>query len=112
MKSKDLAVLAAQKYSGISGDKEAALDPATISSFVQMILDLVATFKSCKSTPAQTVRTAKNPGVFQRVTLRRTVKDTLGEDFRAHGQDVMAALLDVGASLKEDDVEKLYKEVD
>ena len=111
MKSKDLAALAAQKYSGISGDKEAALDLATISSFLAMILELVSTFKNCKSTPAQAAKVSNSPNVFQRVTLRRVVRDTLGDDFRNHGQEVISALLETGNTLKETDFVSLYKEV-
>jgi hypothetical protein len=101
----------AQNYSKVSGDKEAALDPATISGFIGLIQEVITLFKNCKQTPAQAVKSMKNPSLGQRVSLRRTVRQELGrKDFRAEGDKVVDALLNTGSTLLESEVDALYKE--
>lgn len=110
-KLNEVAGLAASKYAGLSGDKQAALDPATLFGFAEVIKDLISSFMKCKTTPAEAVKVAKNPGPFQRLALRRVTKDNFGDDFKKHGKDVMDAVLEVGEGLSEQDFSKLYKEV-
>lgn len=110
-KLNELAGLAATRYAGLSGDKQAALDPATLFGFIEIIRDTVSSLMKCKATPAEAVKAAKNPGPFQRLALRRVTKDNLGDDFKKHGKDVIDAVLEVGEGLSEADFAKLYKEV-
>lgn len=112
MKSKELAALVAVNYAELTGNKEAALDPATISGYISLILGIFQQFKDCKKSPAAALKDAQNPGLFQRVSLRRIVKDDLGAaDFRLNGKEVMQALLNSAKNLTEKDVTELYKEV-
>lgn len=112
-KSEQLAQQVAQDYAKVSGQKEAALDPATIAGFASLVLEIFSMFKSCKASPAQAVKASKSPNLPQRVALRRTVRSELGrKDFRAEGDKVIEALLNSGNNLTEKDVEALYNEVD
>lgn len=112
-KTDAVANLVAQNYSKLSGDKEAALDPATIYGFVGLIQEVISLFKNCKATPAQAVKSMKSPALGQRLSLRRLVRQELGrKDFRAEGDKVVDALLASGGNLTEGDVQALYNEVD
>jgi hypothetical protein len=112
MKANDLAQKAALNFGKLSNDKEAALDPATIITFLQLILSLVGQFKDCGKNPAAVVASSKNPGLFQKILLRRAIRDDLGnKEFRQHGNDIIDALLATGKDVTEADVVELYKEV-
>ncbi len=109
-KAEKIATSAALNYSAISGNKQAALDPATILSFLQMIMQVVDMFKSCKQPAATAVSTVKNPGLFARLRLRGLVRDSMSRaDFRDHGEHIISALLKTGHNLTLEDVNELYK---
>jgi hypothetical protein len=111
-KLQEVASATAINYGELTGNKQAALDPATISAFKAIISEIISRLMECRASSGEAVKVAKSPGVFQRVALRRITRDNLGEDFREHGKEVMEAVLKTGSSLKEDDYAKLYKEVD
>lgn len=113
MKLVELSQKTAAKYGGRTGNSEAALDPATISVFLNMIMQVFQMFKDCRQTPAQANQEMKSPGVFKRIKLRQLVRDEIGNrEFRKHGDDIMEALYEQGKELDVKDVEELYKEVD
>lgn len=112
-KSRELGMAAANKFGDLSGvGSQAALDPATIMTFAELIMQLMAKFKECKASPTSATQQMKNPGFFHKITLRRTVRDELGSQaFRQHGEDIVEALLDTGNKVTAEDVNSLYKEL-
>jgi hypothetical protein len=113
MKLDDVAKKAAVNYANKTGDKQAALDPATIFTFIGIIRDVIELLKGCKKDENSGVESVKNPGPFQRIALRRHVKNELGsKEFRKHGEQVLDALYDTGKTISREDMVALYKEVD
>ena len=111
--SQTLAMHAASSYAKLNGNAQGALDPATIMTFAQLIMEAIAKFKECKTSPGNAVQQMKSPGLFQRIQLRRTVKDAIGNSaFRQHGDNLVEALLDTGSKVSVEDVNNLYKELD
>ena len=111
-KSQELAAKAAAKYSNRSGEVEAALDPATILGFVDLILTFVELFKGCGKTPTDAVITSKNPGLFHRLKVRSVVRDNMTrKEWRADGQHIVEAILSTGKEASTADWEALYQEV-
>lgn len=88
-----------------------ALDPATILTFAEIIAELIAKIQECKAAKAAH-QSFKNPGLFERIVLRNTVRDRLGNKaFRTHGQKVVDGLLALGDEVTQAEVEALYNEV-
>lgn len=113
MKIDEVAKKAAISYSEKSGDKQAALDPATIFTFIGIVRDVITLIKECRSNANDGVQTVKNPGPFQRIALRRHVKNELGvREFRKHGEQILDALYDTGKTISISDMIELYKEVE
>ncbi len=107
-----LAKNTAVNYSTVSGNAQAALDPATITSFITMIMDLIKQIQACRKTPAAATAAANAPNLFQKIILRRHVRGEMGQkDFRDHGDHVIHALLKTGANVTQAEIEALYKEV-
>jgi hypothetical protein len=110
-KLNSVAAKVASKYAGLSGNAEAALDPATIGMYAQLILQVIEMFKACKSTPKAAADTAKSPGLFARMRLRSVVKDNMSRDeWRSHGPHVVQALLDSGLETTPDEIASLYSD--
>lgn len=111
-KSEEVAKWAAAKYSHLSGNKEAAIDPATIVTFAELILDVIAKIKECRGNTNDGLSLVNDPGLFHRMSLRRVVKSSLSpRDFRSQGDNIISALLDTGNDLELADIEDLYREV-
>ena len=111
-KSHELAKKFAVKYSSLSGDKDAAIDPSTIMVFLDMILGIVEIFKGCGKTPAQALASTHSPSLWDRLVLRRIVKqDMTRSEFKARGKELVDALLAGGKEVTEEDVKDLYNEV-
>ena len=114
-----LAAKAAQEYAGVSGNAQAAIDPATIVTFITLIMDIIKQIKECRdkkaaaaAANANAVQTVKSPGVFQRMRLRKHVKDSMSKkDFRDHGEQVIQSLLQTGSKSSKEEIEGLLKEV-
>ncbi len=107
-----VATLAATKYAGLSGNAQAALDPATILAFAELALKVVQMFKDCKASPNAALKTAKNPGLFARMRLRNLVRDSMSKkDFKDHGPNIVQALLSSGPEVTLETLTALYNEV-
>lgn len=103
----DTAVENYHKQDGI----EKALDPATISIFLDLILQIMSMFKDCKKDPGEAAGMMKNPTILQRLVARRTVRKNLDYADRQYGPAITEALLDTGKTISKADVVELYKEV-
>lgn len=104
-----LASKTAANYSGLSGNKDAALDPATIATFAELILKVIEIFKGCKSTPKAAADTAKSPGLFARMRLRNLVRDSMSRsEWRDHGSHVVNAILKTGETTTAEQFQSLY----
>lgn len=109
--SERIAKNIAIEYAGISGDREAAIDPATVLVFIQLVMEIVNRIKECKKTPKDGAEMMQSPGLFQKMMLRKIVKDDMGrQDFRAKGENVIAAILKHGRNINEQEVLELYQE--
>lgn len=107
-KLNDIAAKAAVNYSEVSGNKEAAIDIATIATFAELIIKVVDMLKECKKTPTTATDTVKAPGLFARLRLRSLVKDNMSRaDFRDHGEQVIEALQKTGKGLTSEDLKQL-----
>lgn len=112
MKSQELAKKFATNYANVSGDKSAALDPSMIMVFLDMILNIVDIFKSCGKTQEQTHKAVRNPTLWDKLVLRRIVKqDMTRSEFRNKGKELVDALLAGGKEVTEEDIKDLYSEV-
>lgn len=101
----------AKRYANESGDSQAALDPATILGFVNLVKDLITMFKDCKKTPSEAYTNIRSPNLGHRIVLRRIVKQELGRaDFKANGEKVIQAFFESKDSITQNDVENLYSE--
>lgn len=88
-----------------------AFDPSMIPVFVDLIMQLIDQIRACK-TPSEVQEVAKNPGLFQKILVRNAVRKNLGtKGFRAHGDEVIAALYKMGANASVKEIEDLYEEV-
>lgn len=100
-------------YNAKSGNKEAVVDPATIALFAQLILDLVAKIRECRKSNAEVGQTIRNPGLFQKMSLKRHLRDSMGtSDFRKHGDNMMASILDTGKGLSDGEIDSLITDSD
>jgi len=107
-KLNDLAVKTATNYGGES----AALDPASIGAFIEILIGIVSLFQGCKQTPAQAVASARNPGLFQRLRLRNHLRNSMStRDWRVHGEAILDAVYKTGQNTSTADWEALYQEV-
>lgn len=107
-----VAALAATKYSKVTGNVQAALDPATILTFVDIVTKVVGMLKECKASSNAATQTVKAPGLFARIRLRNLVKDTLGhKDFKDHGTNIVQALMNAGTEATPETMASLYSEV-
>jgi len=103
----------ALEYAKQSGDKQAALDPATIFTFLEIIMQLFSVLKGCGQDPESAASILKRPGLFQRVRTRSIVKQHLGtKHFNKVGDDVLEALYKKGQKLSLSEVKEIYSEVD
>jgi hypothetical protein len=101
----------AVEYSNLSGDKQAAFDPSTIFTFLEIIVQLMGVLKGCNQSPEDATETLKRPGLFQRIRTRNLVKQHLGtKEFNKVGDQVLEALYKKGRKLSVNDVRSLYEE--
>lgn len=93
------------------GKDNAALDPATIGLFMELIKQFIALFQGCKTAQAAH-QDMKQPRLIERVRARMLVRENMGgKDFRQNGDKVLEALFETGKDLSANEVEELYKEV-
>lgn len=112
VRSQELAKKVAIKYANAAGDKQAAFDPAVIMVFADMIINLIDMFKNCGKTDAQAFATVKNPSLWDRLMLRRLVKqDMTRSEFKSKGKELVDALLSGGKDVTEEEMKELYAEV-
>lgn len=101
----------AEKAAKNYGKDNAALDPATIGLFMELIKQFIAMFQGCKTAPAAH-QDMKQPRFIERVRARMLVRENMGgKDFRQNGDKVLDALFETGRDLSANEVEELYKEV-
>lgn len=112
MKSQEIGQKLAIKFNAVNGTVESAIDPATIITMAQLVLDLMQKIKECRQNKSQAVQTIKSPGLFHKIQLRRHLKEILGRDFRNNGDKIVQSVLETGKSLSNSDIEDLYDEVD
>lgn len=105
----DLATKIAKHYTSGSGDTQAALDPAFILLILDVIQQVVGLWRDCKKSHGDAVHQARNPSVWQKLALRRVVKEELGRaEFRARGDALVEAMLKVGKEITIDDLNKVW----
>lgn len=101
----------AEKAARKFAPENAALDPGTVSVFVDLIFQFIAAFQECKSA-REAHKDIQNPGLFQRIKARMILRDNMNRrDFRLNADKFMDALYDTGKEMSVVDVEELYKEV-
>jgi hypothetical protein len=89
-------------------NKNAAIDPATITAIIALITQVINAIKACKTKPAAAAEMVKSPGIFARIMLRSIVRDNMSRaDFRDHGESIIKALQKTGTTLTEDDIKAL-----
>lgn len=106
----EIAGKTAVHYSSVSGNREAALDPATILSFIEIITKVVEMLKGCRQNPTTAANTVRNPGLFARIRLRNVVRDSMSrDDFRDHGEQIISALNKTGKDTSVEDLKELLQ---
>jgi len=91
----------------------AAFDPSIIFVIADILVQLIDAFKACKAAPSEAAAIAKNPGLFQRVILRRKILDVVGrQTFREHGDNLIKSFLTVGRTATGEDFVQAYEEVE
>lgn len=106
-----LAQDTAKQYAKLSGNAEAALDPATIMAFAELIIQIIAKIKECKQAQ-EGAAAIQNPNLFQKLLLRRWVKQDISpNEFRKHGEHIVQALIATGYELSTEQVQGLYEQV-
>lgn len=99
-----------EKYSVLTGKENAALDPAIILVVMQIVQEVIALLQNCRKTPADAIKSAKNPSLWERLVVRNTAIDTLGRrEFRDNGgSELVSSILSAGASLEVKEAEQLF----
>lgn len=90
-----------------------AFDPAMIDVFLSLIMDLVSMFRDvCGLEFSKAADVAQKPSLLATIRLRFKVRRELGwQEWRNHGEDVVAAVLDAGKTCKAETMRDLYNEV-
>jgi hypothetical protein len=97
----------------VKSTPNAAFDPSIIFVIADILVQLIDAFKKCKATPPEAVAIAKNPGLFQRVMLRRKILEVVGrQTFREHGNDLIKSFLAVAKTATSEDFTLAYEEIE
>lgn len=110
---KDAALRVGTAYGDLhSDDKQFALSPDTILVFLDIIREVVQLWANCQKSGVGAKQTAESPGPFQKLLLRRRVRDVLGNKlFREHGEKTIGALLKAGTEADPQFLQELIDEV-
>lgn len=113
MVTQELAKVAALKYGEASGNAEAAVDPATIMVFAQIIMDLIAKIRECKKSQTQALSTINSPSRMEKIAAKLTVRKQLGrKEWRDNGDAMLESVINTGAVVTPEQLDSLYDEAD
>jgi hypothetical protein len=88
-----------------------AIDPATILIIMDVVVKVIDMLQSCKQNPDDVVKMTSSPSIFQRIVLRRVVKDVLGNrEYRNSGTELVDSILSNAKKLNTDDVKEMFQD--
>lgn len=99
----------ASRYADESGDRQAAIDPATLDAILAIIASLAPLVEKCIDAWAAK-RAAANPNLFQRAAVRRAVVNAIGRQGFREVNHMVDAVLDAGAAADVKDIQAILKE--
>ena len=94
--------------------KKYAIDPFTILTIVEILIELVDLYRKCRKAKQETAQSMQDPGMVERWRLRKVIR-TKVDDSEAHqilGNRIFQSTLNVGKTVTEDEVGQMYDELD
>ena len=89
----------------------AALDPATLQAFIELILQVIQAIKNCRATPPDAAIMVSRPTMWQKMVVRQTVRRNMSfREYRDSGEQVVDALLKTGKTVSQSEIEQLLLE--
>lgn len=94
--------------------QEVAIDPDSIMMVVEILQQLIAAFKNCRSSSSQAAYRANSSGRLEERHVRKAVKAKMGWWGwwwnRAKGEELVSAILDYGKEITQSEAAALYSE--
>ena len=106
---KEIATDVAKIYYSKQGDVHAhvGIDPALVLLTAEIILEVIKLVRSCNETPEDSQKMCSNPSAFQKMLLKKAVKEHLDIQDKIVVKRLTDAIIDRGASVTVEEIEKL-----
>jgi hypothetical protein len=98
-------------YYSNRGGASISIDPALVVIVAQIVLEVLRLVNSCGETPQSFKDMCSTPSLFQRVLLKRAVKEHLNIDDKSVTRQLSAAIIDRAGSLSVEELETLMSSV-
>jgi hypothetical protein len=86
----------------------AAFDPTAIAAVIGTIVEIIKLLQQCHSTPATALRTVQNPGMLNRIKLRRILRTRMTSQVSAAA--LSQAVTHIGATTSANDLVNMWRE--
>ena len=106
-----LSVEIARIYYANRGNANISVDPALVLIISQIILEIFKLINSCQQTHSSVKGMCSSPRLFQRVVLRRAVKEHLDVDNKPLTKQISSAIMNRASSLSVNEIEILMSSV-
>lgn len=111
MNVQEAAQKCAANFAEHTGQTQAAIDPTTIITFVNLLIPIIQDIVKCIEAK-RAKAAAASPTVRQKVALRLLVRREIGRPaFRAEGESYCHAILKTANDSSEEDVEAVFNDV-
>lgn len=106
---KEVATDVAKIYYSNQGGAHAhvGIDPALVLLTAEIILEVIKLVRTCNETPEDSQKMCNKPSLFQRMLLKRAVKEHLDIQDKIVVKRLTDAIIDRGASVTVEDIKKL-----
>ena len=109
---KSLATDIAKEYYSRREDAHVSIDPALVLIVAEIVLQILKLVNSCRETPASFEEMCNSPTDFQRLLLRRAVKEHLDTQDKSLTKDLTHAIIERAGSLTAEELETLMSSID
>ena len=94
-------------YYSNRGGANVSIDPALVLIIAQIVLQVLKLVNSCRETPASFQEMCNSPTDFQRLILRRSVKEHLDTEDKSLTKGLADAIIERAGSLTTEELETL-----
>ena len=99
-------------YYSNRGGASVSIDPALVVIIAQIVLEVLKLVNSCRETPASFQEMCNSPTDFQRLILRRSVKEHLDTEDKSLTRGLADAIIERAGSLTAEELETLMSSID